>query len=131
MNRATRRRNRGPGLDAPGAGSILGRAAAVVVAVLAFSACATTTSIGDLMDDPFRYDGQEVSVRGEVRESVGFLGPGIYRLEDGTGSLPVVTDQGGAPRSGSEVRVTGTFRAAFSVAGRSLAVLMEAERDEP
>lgn len=104
-------------------------AACVLAASLA--GCASATSIGDLMDDPFQYDGQEVTVRGEVRESLGFLGPGIYRLQDDSGSLPVVSEEGGAPRSGADVRVTGTFRAAFTVAGRSLAVLVEGRRETP
>lgn len=107
------------------------RALVVSALVLALSGCASATPIGELMDDPFRFDGREVTVRGEVRESLGFLGPGIYRVEDDTGSLPVVSEEGGAPRSGADVRVRGTFRAAFTVAGRSLAVLVEERRDDP
>lgn len=103
---------------------------ACVLAVL-LGGCATATPIGTLMDDPFQHDRRQVTVQGHVREAVGFLGPGIYRLEDDSGSMPVVSQEGGAPRSGAEVRVKGTFRAAFTVAGRSLAVLVEEKRETP
>lgn len=111
-------------------GTMLGKVAACVLAASVLG-CASARPIGELMDDPFRFDGQEVTVRGEVQESLGFLGPGIYRLEDDSGSLPVVSEEGGAPRSGADVRVIGTFRAAFTVAGRSLAVLVESRRETP
>lgn len=103
----------------------------VAVAALAAAGCASTTPIGELMDDPFRHDGSSVRVEGEVVESVGFLGPGVYRLRDETGTLPVVSREGGAPRSGARVTVKGTFRAAFTVGPKSLAVLVEEERSEP
>lgn len=114
-----------------GVGDTTVRAVVAGTLVLFLSGCASTVPIGELMDDPMRHDGREVTVRGEVQESLGFLGPGIYRLRDDSGSLPVVSQEGGAPRSGSEVRVTGTFRAAFTVADRSLAVLLESRRENP
>lgn len=98
---------------------------------LAASACASTTPIGELMDDPFRHDGESVRVEGEVVESVGFLGRGVYRLRDDTGSLPVVSSGGGAPTSGDRVRVEGIFRAAFTLGSESLAALEEEERSSP
>jgi hypothetical protein len=104
---------------------------AAAVVALAASACAGTTPIGELMDDPFRHDGETVRVEGEVTESVGFLGPGVYRLRDDTGTLPVVSRGGGAPESGARVRVEGTFRAAFTLGSESLAVLEEDERSSP
>lgn len=106
-------------------------ALALVTLALALSAagCASATSIGDLMADPFQHDGEEVRIEGEVKEAVAVLGPGIYRVEDGTGTLAIVSRERGAPRSGSRVVVKGTFRAAFTVAGRSLAVLLEESRE--
>lgn len=116
---------------APSFRSALSRSAlALVVLALATSGsgCASATSIADLMADPFQHDGREVRIEGEVREAVAVLGPGVYRVDDGSGALPVVSRERGAPRSGSRVVVKGTFRAAFTVAGRSLAVLLEESR---
>lgn len=103
----------------------------VVLCGLLLSGCSSTMRIGKLVEDPFRYNGETVQVEGEVREAVGLLGPGIYRLNDGSGTLTVVNRDRGAPRSGSRVKVQGTFRAAFTIADRSLAVLLESSRSDP
>lgn len=121
------RRARGKGAGAAGRAVALGAA----LCTLLVWGCSSTIRIGKLLEDPFRYNGETVRVEGEVREAVGFLGPGIYRLDDGSGTLPVVNRDRGAPRSGSRVKVEGTFRAAFTIADRSLAVLVESSRSDP
>lgn len=105
-------------------------AAALGVAVVA-GACRGTTPIRDLLDDPGRYDGETVRVEGRVSGAVGALGRGAYRVNDGTGSLNVVSETGGAPREGAEVGVEGTFRSVFTFADRSEAVLVEERRFDP
>ncbi len=68
------------------------------VAALAVMSCnEKTTSIKNLLADPGKYDGHTVRVAGEVGNSIGALGYGAYELNDGTGTLPVVTEGGGAP----------------------------------
>lgn len=99
-----------------------------LIAAVAVAGCASTTSIGRLLADPGEYDGEEVRIEGEVQESLSLLGPGIYRVDDGTGRLPVVSREGGAPRSGSRVVVEGTFRSAFTLGDRTLAALLEENR---
>lgn len=101
--------------------------AATLAAVAA--GCASTTSIDRLRADPSAHDGEEVRIEGEVQESVGLPGTGVYRVDDGTGRLPVVSREGGAPRSGTRVVVEGTFRAAFTLGDQSLAVLLEERRE--
>ena len=56
------------------------------------------------------------------------LGYGGYTIDDGTGTLTVVTQGGGTPRVGARIGVEGTFRAAFTIGTRSVAVLMEKAR---
>ena len=92
--------------------------------------CAGTTRIGTILDDPSEYDGRTVRVEGEVTETIAvpFVG-GTYAVSDGTGTLRVVSDEGGVPREGAEVRVTGIFRALFSLGAESLSVLQERNRD--
>ena len=89
------------------------------------------TPIKTLLDDPARFDGQVVRIAGTVGLSAGALGYGAYQVEDGTGTLSVVSQGGGAPREGAQVGVEGTFKAAFTLGTRSAAVLMEKQRFTP
>ena len=97
--------------------------------VLAFAACnEKTTSIKTLLSDPGKYDGQTVHISGEVQQSIGALGFGAYELKDGTGTIPVVTEGGGAPARGTKVGVEGTFHSAYTLGTQSRAVVVEKRR---
>jgi len=96
---------------------------------LVFLACnEKTTSIKTLLDDPARFDGKTVRIAGEVQGTIGALGFGAYQVKDGTGTLPVVSEGGGAPARGTQVGVEGTFRAAYTLGTESAAVLIEKRR---
>ena len=100
--------------------------ALATVALVVLAACPGTKSIKELLDDPGRYEGQTVRIAGEVTQSVGVLGYGGYQVNDGTGTLTVIMQGGGAsPRVGAKVGVEGTFRSAFTVGGLTAAALME------
>jgi hypothetical protein len=96
--------------------------------LLVLAGCASVTPIGELLDNPARYDGKTVRVEGEVKESAGGLGLGAYQVRDNTGTLTVVSEKGGPPRSGSKVGVKGRFEALITLGSRSLAVLREESR---
>lgn len=98
-------------------------------ALLTLAGCAGVTPIGELMDNPAKYDGKTVRVEGEVRESAGGLGLGAYQVRDDTGTLTVVSETGGPPRTGSKIGVKGRFQALITLGSRSLAVLREESRD--
>lgn len=99
------------------------------LALAALAGCkGGTTPIQTLLDDPGKYDHQTVRVHGTVGRSVGVLGYGAYQIDDGTGTLTVVTQSGGAPREGAEVGVEGEFRSAFTLGTQTLAVVIEKER---
>ena len=84
-------------------------AAALAAALgLALTGCATR-SINDILADPSRYANKDVTVKGEVTQSVSVLGHGSYKIEDGNGSLWVVSTKG-VPRKGARVKVTGKVR---------------------
>jgi hypothetical protein len=102
-----------------------------VSAMLLLAGCAGVTPIGELLDNPARYDGKTVRVEGEVRESAGGLGLGAYQVRDTTGTLTVVSETGGPPRTGSKVGVKGRFEALITLGSRSLAVLREESRSTP
>jgi hypothetical protein len=77
------------------------------------SACAAR-SVNDVMADPGRYRNRDVTVAGEVSESVGLLGKGFFKLEDESGSLWVYTSRG-LPRKGARVSSKGTVRDLASI----------------
>ena len=97
-------------------------------ALLLLAGCAGITPIGELLDNPAKYDGKTVSVEGEVKESAGGLGLGAYQVKDDTGTLTVVSETGGPPRTGSKINVKGRFESLITLGSRSLAVLREETR---
>lgn len=101
------------------------------LALLLLAGCASVTPIGELLDNPGRYDGKSVRIKGEVQASAGALGVGGYQVKDGTGTLTVVSEQAAPPRTGSTVGVKGIFEALFTIGSRSLAVLREQSRFDP
>jgi len=70
--------------------------------------CATTT-ISKILAEPQRYRQNDVHLAGNVTESVSLLGQGAYKLDDGTGTIWVVSTHG-VPRKGAEVKVSGKIR---------------------
>ena len=92
---------------------------------------AGVTSIKTLLDDPSQYDHKTVRIAGTVEESAGILGYGGYRLNDGTGTLTVVTSKGGSPRTGARIGVEGEFRSGFTLGTSSIAAVVEGKRYTP
>ena len=74
--------------------------------------CATTVS--RVTADPSRYRNRDVTVTGNVVDSVSVLGRGAYRIEDNTGSLWVVS-MSGVPREGARVSVKGRVQDGFNL----------------
>ncbi|MGQ0721164.1 MAG: hypothetical protein ACT4PE_06280 [Candidatus Eiseniibacteriota bacterium] len=104
----------------------------LVVSTLLLHGCAAPrVPITTLLDDPSRFEGKTVRIVGDVESGVGALGLGTYQVNDGTGTLRVVSESGGAPRVGANVGVEGTFRSAFTIGLESLAVLLEKSRYTP
>lgn len=108
------------------------RLAAGFALLILFAACRGTVPIERLLDDPARYDGETVRIEGRVTGfSFGALGRGAFQVDDGTGKLPVVSEQGGSPREGARVGIEGIFRSVFTFGDRSGAVLLERNRFDP
>ncbi len=81
--------------------------------VLFLSGCEQKT-INHILADPQRYANQEVEVAGKVVRSYSVLGHGAYEVDDGTGTLWVVSKTG-VPREGVRVGVKGTIRDGFNL----------------
>ena len=99
--------------------------------LLLLSGCASTTPIGELLNNASRYNGKTVRIEGEVREAAGGFGMGAYQVRDATGTLPVVSEGSSPPRTGSKIGVKGRFESLFTLGSKSLAVLREESRSAP
>jgi len=99
------------------------------IGLLLLMGCPGAKPIKELLDDPSRFDGTTVRIAGQVKESIGALGVGVYQINDGTGTLTVVSKDGnGTPRAGATVGVEGEFRSAFTLGPLTVAVLVEQRR---
>ena len=79
--------------------------------------------------DPGSYHNKEVQIAGEVTQSIGALGKGVYMINDGTGSLWVYSDKLGVPSRGAKVGVKGTVLPTFTFLGTNYAtVVREVDR---
>lgn len=96
----------------------------LLVGTLFFTACPNRESISKINADPERYRNKEVGIVGTVTDSYGVLGTGAYELDDGTGTIWVVTKRG-APSRGSKVGAKGRVRTSFSFGGRSFGTILE------
>ncbi len=83
------------------------------------SACPERVTIGKILANPSRYHDKEVVITGRVSNSFGvaFIG-GIYKLDDGTGSIWVITDKG-VPSKGAEVGLKGRVQEGLNYGGKN------------
>jgi hypothetical protein len=99
---------------------------ALIVALVAFtSACALalrSPSIADLKSHPGRYQDRTVSVSGVVTSSWGVpLVPfRMYKVDDGTGEVTVLSGSSRMPARGERVRVKGKVGDVAVLGGRAL-----------
>jgi hypothetical protein len=84
-----------------------------VAAAIAVASCATR-SINHILADPARYRDRQVTVSGTVEDSYSIGSRGVYRIEDRSGELWVVSDRG-VPRRGARVKVRGVVREGFNL----------------
>ena len=82
---------------------------------------ATSTSLNEVMKDPGRYRGKDVSVAGLVTYSGSIAGRGLYRIADGDAELWVASTSG-VPDKGTRVIVAGRIYDAYDVRGLPLSL---------
>jgi len=97
---------------------------ALLMLGLALVAC-ERQKIGDITADPGRFMNKEVAVVGNVTQSVGVLGRGIYQVDDGTGKLWVFSNTRGVPSKGAKVGVKGHIIPTFTFLGINYATVMQ------
>lgn len=107
-----------------------GAALALAAWLIVGSACSGlfTTRIGDILQHPRDYDGKIVTVAGTAREVTSIGGLRSFILDDGTGTIRVLTERA-VPREGEAVKVRGTVHQSFAIFGESLIVIREEAAD--
>jgi hypothetical protein len=92
-------------------------------------------SIADLERNPSKFMDKTVKIQGVVRDANGLNIPligvrgGCYKLDDGTGSIWVCSDEG-VPTKGAELKVKGTLQNGAVVNGKNYGlVIVEKDRD--
>lgn len=95
-----------------------------LVGTIFLTACPNRESISKINADPGRYQNKEVGIAGTVTDSYGLLGTGAYELDDGSGTMWVITKRG-VPSRGSKVGAKGRVRTGFSFSGRSFGTILE------
>ena len=96
--------------------------AAVLGAILITGCAARGVHIADLQNRPDKWDNKNVSVNGVVTSSFGIpLVPfQLYKVDDGSGEITVVSRSGRAPRKGSRVQVKGRVNEIGNFGGQSV-----------
>lgn len=97
--------------------------------MLLLAGCPPRESIAKINRDPGKYAGKEISIAGHVTSSFGAMGSGIFQIDDGTGTMWVLSGHYGVPAEGAKIAVIGHLQEGFAFGGRSFGtVLHETER---
>lgn len=82
-------------------------------------------NIAQITSHPDRYEDRMVTVSGRVTEVIGlpFMDKGMFKLEDGTGSIWVLSSRR-APSRGEKLTVRGKVQVGLKVAGRTFGVVL-------
>jgi hypothetical protein len=97
----------------------------------ALSGCALhSPSIADLKYNPGRYQNKTVSIDGVVTSSWGVpLVPfKLYKVDDGTGEVTVISQNGQTPTKGAHVKVKGRVNDVATFGGQAVGLHLE-QRD--
>ena len=107
----------------------------IVMLGLLAAACPKQVSIADIEANPSRYVDKEVGIAGVAQTSYGISIPiisngqgGIYKIDDGTGSIWVIT-QRSVPSKGAQLGVKGKIQNGATYKGKNYGlVLIEDDR---
>ena len=109
------------------------KVAALAVVTAITVACASVPgrpSIQQVQSQSGRFVDHSVTVRGRVTSSWGvpLVGFNVYRIEDGTGEITVVSTEKRVPSRGAEVEVKGKVEDVAVLAGRPLGLHLREQR---
>ncbi len=107
--------------------------ALMLVVALSAAACASVPrhpAIRQVQTQPGRFVDHEVTVTGTVTTSWGvpFVGFSVYRIDDGTGEITVVSTDKRVPGRGARIEVRGKVQDVAVLAGRPLGLHLRERR---
>jgi len=109
----------------------ISRASLVLLLTVLAAACATTRSprIAELRANPGRYQNHSVSISGVVTSSWGVpLVPyRMYKIDDGSGEVTVLSQNTRMPTRGAHVKVKGKIEDVAVLGGQSLGLHLREE----
>jgi hypothetical protein len=97
---------------------------------LAVSGCAArAANIGEVKVNPGRYLDRSISITGVVTESwsIPLVPYKLYKVDDGTGEITVLSNNDRTPSKGVRVRVKGKLSEVATLGGRSLGLHLKQE----
>lgn len=106
---------------------------ALAVALAFTAACASVPgrpAIAQVQNEPGRFVERSVTLRGTVTTSWGvpMVGFNVFRLDDGTGEITVVSTDRRVPGRGARIEVKGKVQDVAVLAGRPLGLHLQEER---
>jgi hypothetical protein len=110
--------------------TVLRLSLAVIIAAVVAGCAARVPHINDLKSNPAHYYDRTVSVEGVVTSAWGIplLPLKLYRIDDGTGELTVVSRNSRTPTKGARVRVKGKVGELAVFGGQALGLHVQEER---
>ena len=108
-----------------------GRLVAALALALMVTACAARKpSIAELKYNPARYQDRNVAVEGVATSAwnVPLVPFKLYKVDDGTGEVTVVANNGRVPTKGARVRVTGRVSDVATLGGQAIGLHLQ-QRD--
>jgi hypothetical protein len=111
-------------------GRSIARLIAPLTLIMMLSGCAMalrSPSVAELKYNPGRYQNKTVAINGVVTSSWGIpLVPfKLYKVDDGTGEMTVVSQGGRTPSKGSRVRVKGRVSDVATFGGQAVGLHLE------
>lgn len=105
------------------------RLAPVICGLFLLAGCAMNPRIADLKYNPGRYQNHSVTVDGVVTSAWGvpFVPVKLYKVDDGSGEVTVVSNNGRVPTKGAKVRVKGRVEQFATFGGQSLGLHLQQE----
>ena len=106
----------------------LARSLAVLTLIVVTSGCAMRArSIADIRSDPGHFDNRQVEVTGRVTTawSLPLVPYGLYKIDDGSAEITVLSQQRGAPSKGALVKVRGNVREVANFGASSVGLHIE------
>lgn len=106
----------------------LARHLLVAFLVVSAAGCAARArSVADIRNDPGQYDNRQVEVTGRVTSawSIPLVPYGLYKIDDGSAEITVLSEKRGAPSRGALVKVRGNVRQVANFGASSVGLHIE------